>query len=527
MRPGDGKVAGKKKVGVVWRPSGKEDPTHPADRPLVRVGLVVIGVGGVVLGIRHLANEPPSFAKAPAAAEIKEFSLREQRVGIRPYLGVSIPQIEYDLNIPTRVNPYGLTAAVEGAEGKSIPVFLVFAGPNRAAYQRRGYGETLRDPRLVLREKGVKRFECPVQTLPEPVRTIPLVVPIERDAWLRRVTQDEVDLVRAAAAKVATFESQLNFLPREVFALEKLPLAPGDPLLLTGSDWEVAPRGPGLNQLGDRYFWLPDSERPSVVEFSIVHQNYHVESKVFDLPLDLFACPGGPGFRIRKAIHHRFADGSTVDIPAQTNRPSGTRPPGAAPSIAIAMKVSPPSVSVLPLAPETNTPGYGYRFMTDTRRQISLNRGPRYAMHETESMLESATLGRSLLEELGLDQVRLGEVTHRQFTGGPRTVRYGTHRLRLTLERRYNAHSVERRFVRVDGRRNSSPAGLAADLRALNRDAASLADPTVAKTVSRSRAWFIDRFREGEAKHFPPVPHEIPLTPEPTEAKRAESDALR
>jgi hypothetical protein len=520
-------LAGKKEVGVVLAPSHKVDPVRPADRPLVRAGLVVIGVGGIVLGIRHLVSEPASFVKPSNAAQVKEFSLREQRIGIRPYLGVPLPQLEYDLDTPTQVNPYGLTAAVEGADGKSIPVTLVFAGPNRAAYQRRGYGETLHDPRLVLREKGVKRFECPVQTLPEPVRMIPLVVPIEREAWLRRTTQEEVDLVRAAVAKVATFESQLNLLPREVFALERFHSGTDGPLLLTRTDWGLAPQSQVLGSFGKRYFWLSDTERPSVVELSIVHQSYHVESKVFDLTLDLFACPGGPGFRIRKAIHHRFADGSTVDIPAQTNRPSGTRPPGAAPSIAIAMKVSPPSVTLLPLAPETNTPGYGYRFMTDTRRQISLDRGPRYAMHETTFLLESASLGRSPLEELGLDQVRLGEVTHRQLTGRPRTVRYGTHRLRLTLERKYNSHSVERRFVRVDGRRTSSPAGLAADLRALKRDAAFLGDPSVAKTVSRSRAWFIDRFRQGEAKHFPPVPHEIPLTLEPTEAKRAESDALR
>jgi hypothetical protein len=527
MRPGDGKVAGKKKVGVVWRPSGKEDPTHPADRPLVRVGLVVIGVGGVVLGIRHLATEPALPSKVMGGPEVKEFSLREQRVGIRPYLGVPLPQLDYDLNVPTRVNPYRLTAAIEGADGKSIPVTLVFAGLNRAAYQRIGYREAVRDPRLVLREKGVKRFECPVQAIPEPVRVIPLVVPIERDAWLRRMTQDEVDIVRATASKVATFESQLNLLPREVFALERFRSSEDGPLLLTRTDWRLGPQSQGFGQFGGGYFWLSDPERPSVVELSIVHSNYHVDGKGFDLIIELIKCPDGPGFRIGKPIHHRFTDGSTVDVPAQVYRPRGTRHPGEPTSIAIEMKATPPRLSILPLAPETNTPGYGFLGMTDPRRPLSENRGPRYAKYETASSLESATLSRSPLEELGLDEVRLGEMTYRHPAGRPRTVRYGTHRLRLTLERRFNVHSVERRFVRVDDRRMPSPAGHAADLRALNRAAALAAHPYVIQSVTHARAWFIDRFREGEAKDFPPVPHEIPLTPEPTAAKRAESNAVR
>jgi hypothetical protein len=397
------------------------------DRPAPRTVLVALGLGSLALGYRLISSEEtPQIV--PAVTEVR---LKSERTGILPVGELSLPRVQYEIEVPTQSQSRPLTAKLVGADARSIPLTVFPSGPVGRTLSRIGYADELRKPRLVVSAGGETLLDRPVSPLPLPIRAIPMVVPIDPHLRLQRTTASELGMP----------PNRMPFNPA-LFRLISDPDLPADSnVAVTRLEWSVpfarAIRTPAAGWIVS----FADPEVGSLAEVSLSWMRVHEESRVVEVSIELFEVGGQPGLRVEVPVKVALSDGTVVEFPRQERQPAPGNRPRLLRNLSLRVLTTPgPSTGFASLRPETN-PGiadsshapFGYNPMGDGQARTFV-----------EPLMP--------LENLGLRQIHIGtEVYHADVEPrGP--IRYGRHRLRFRVRRTSPSTWVERRFVRVEDR---------------------------------------------------------------------------
>jgi hypothetical protein len=360
---------------------------------------------------------------------VTEVRLKSERTGILPFGGLSLPRVQYEIEISTDSPTSSLTAKLVGEGPRSIPLMVVPSGPLARNLTRIGYPSDLRNPRLVVTGGGKTLLNQAVSPLPLPIRAIPMIVPIDSHLLLRRTSTEELGLPR----------NRGPFRPT-LFRLTHGSDVPSDASVAVvrlewGVPFAMASRAPSA----DWVVSFADPEVGNLAEVWLSWTRIHEESRVVQVPVDLVEIGGQPGLRIEAPVKVAFSDGTVVDFPRQNRQPSPGNRPRLLRNLSLRTLTTPgPGTGFVSLRPESDggfvPPGHspsGYGALGGPQPRTYIE--PLFP-----------------LEDLGLRQIHIGTEVHRAGAEPTGPIRYGRHRLRFRVRRVVPSVWVERRFVRIE-----------------------------------------------------------------------------
>jgi hypothetical protein len=369
------------------------------------------------------AEETPQVV--PPVTEVR---LKSERTGILPVGELSLPRVQYEIEVPPASQTVPLTAKLVGENARSIPLLVLPSGPVGRTLSRIGYANGLRHPRLVVSAGTKTILDQPVSPLPLPIRAIPMVVPIDPHLRLRRTSKAELGLP----------PNSMPFNPA-LFRLTPGSGLPADTnLAVTRLEWSV-PFAMARRRRSDWIVSFADPEVGTLAEVSLSWRRIHEESRLVEVPVELFEVGGQPGLRVEARVKITLSDGTVVEFPHQERRPAPSNRPRLLRNLSLRVLTTPgPSTGFASLRPETNegsvASGHfpaGYSAMGDGQGQTFVE--PLFP-----------------LENLGLRQIHVGTQVYRADVEPSGPIRYGRHRLRFRIRRTVPSSWVERRFVRIE-----------------------------------------------------------------------------
>jgi hypothetical protein len=399
-----------------------------ADGPAVKFGLLAAGAGALVLMARRQAEQEERLV-SPPSPPVTAFALRNERCGIVPYAGRSVPRLEFEVDVPANYSAMDLRATVVGSRGERLSLSTIPKNPAQAAFTRFGYAASVANPRLVVMHKAKKVFEHPVAPLPPPVRAIPLVLAVDPVSRLEVVPRDELERLTAPyrTPRSVYYSDLAKRPPGSVFRLTP-PLSrdPGAHASPKWNEWGSAGSFSFPTTTGESLFWMGEpGQQGSLAEVAVVRSRRTERIVEPELEIELVEKDGQPGIRVVRPMRQAFPDGLSVEIPAQERWPTSAS--RGRPIRHVSLRTT-----------EVRSATKPSLFLPV---ELAEGRGP------TEAGL---VLGiKTPLQDLGLRQLTLGTTTFAA-TAEPRgPVRYGRHRLRFQLRHWVASTTSERHFVRI------------------------------------------------------------------------------
>ena len=255
-------------------------------------------------------SSKPSDGEASGLPASTEFELKEQRSLILRTGMVRLPAAEYIFEAPPALRRKRLEGTIVGDGGFRLGLMTESDEVGRLHFVRFGWRKAPLNPKLIVRADGKVIFEKSVPALNQPMRAIPLVVPLEENAVLRPTSQSSLKLGPGESGSGLAFAIPPALRDVDIFTVDH-------------TEWAAEPNG-DFQYRGRKNdtvtFRLLETDHGGFADITAVRR---IDTKVDQdawLDVEIATVDGERSIRVKTPHAIDLKGGGRMEIPAQERK---------------------------------------------------------------------------------------------------------------------------------------------------------------------------------------------------------------